>query len=136
VSEILPDYADVLAETGTCLQEADEDHELPERAALPPLSLSLSLSVSLSSPVSLLDASISIFPFVVRSASSSVIVLFRREFRGGFFRHGSPAKKQTDLGCEIVINDTRKEDTSRCRLYYPCTVKVLAMRGVRAPSRS
>lgn len=66
-SEILPGYADVLAETGTCLQEAEEDREFTRmRAAFAPLAeASLSLSRS----------------FVVRSASPSVIVLLWREFR-------------------------------------------------------
>lgn len=63
-SEILPDYADVLAEAGTCLQEADEDREF---SRMRDVSSRGSEYLPFSS-------------FVVRSASPSVIVSFWREF--------------------------------------------------------
>jgi len=87
-SEILPDYADVLAETGTCLQEADEDRELPERVA----SLFLSLSLFLPSLFFQMRASLfSLLSFDSRLHPSSFY--FDVNFEGGFLRPSSPSEE-------------------------------------------
>lgn len=105
-SEILSDYADVLAEAGTCLQEVDEDREFARMR-------------DVSSHGS---EYLPFFSFVVRSASPSVIVSLWREFWKSSFRvalvEKSMTLEQIDLCSKIVINDTRKEDVLQCRLYY------------------
>lgn len=110
--EILLDYANVLAETGTCLQEAREDRELARMRGA--LLLSRQASVSF------------LLPLVVRSASSSVIVLLRRGCRErappplSLRREKRATLEQIDLGSDVVTNGNLKEDILQCGLNY-CT---------------